>query len=188
MRWLRRVVVRHRLRARFRCAAIASAAVRPHGQSERAPPQPRCNALRHGSAASCMPGVSPGRRVARRARAAAASPFNGVNPPSGSMWPNVPSAGRLPARHRNYGGSGTGLRLAAPTSASACLRPAPFWPSANQARNTTTCIGCSRNICARTACFVEPITVSPVPRRYGEDVPTERPGAARPPRAGPPMP
>lgn len=50
-----------------------------------------------------MPGVSPGRRSAPRgpARTATASPFDLAEPPSGSVWPNVPSAGRLPARHRD---------------------------------------------------------------------------------------
>ena len=58
MRRLRRVGVRQQPQARFPRAALASAAVGPHGRgSER--PRPRCNATRHGSAASCMPGVSP---------------------------------------------------------------------------------------------------------------------------------
>ena len=49
MRRLRRVGVRQRPRARFRRAAIASAAVRPHGQGVSVPGL-ACNATRHGSA------------------------------------------------------------------------------------------------------------------------------------------
>ncbi len=47
------------------------------------------------------PGGLPGRRVATRIRAAAASPFDLSEPASGSEWPAVPVAGRLPARHRD---------------------------------------------------------------------------------------
>ena len=65
-----------------------------------------------------MPGGSP---VAAWPQESARQPprRSTYEPPSDAMWPNVPAAGRLPARHRDYGGSGTGLRLAAPTSASA---------------------------------------------------------------------
>ena len=117
MRRLRRVGVRQWPRARFRRAAIASAAVRPHGQGVSAP-GPACNATRHGSGASWIPGVPRSPR-ATRIRAAAASPFDLTEPPPDAMRPVVPVAGRLPARHRDDRDSGTGLRLAAPTSASA---------------------------------------------------------------------
>ena len=110
-------VVRQWPRARFRRAALASAAVRPHGQGVSIP-GPACNATRHGST-SLNTGDFPGCRVATRVRAAAASPFGLIEPASGSEWPVVPVAGRLPARHRDERDSGTGLRLAAPTSASA---------------------------------------------------------------------
>ena len=43
----------------------------------------------------------PGRRVATRIHAAAASPFGLSEPASASEWPVVPGAGRLPARHRD---------------------------------------------------------------------------------------
>ena len=46
-------------------------------------------------------GGFPGRRVATRIHAAAASPFGLSEPASGSEWPVVPGAGRLPARHRD---------------------------------------------------------------------------------------
>ena len=61
----------------------------------------------------------PGRRVATRIRAAATSPFASSEPHPIRTWPIVPVAGRLPARHRDFCDSGTGLRLAAPTSTSA---------------------------------------------------------------------
>ena len=64
-------------------------------------------------------GGFPSRRVATRIRAAAASPFDLTEPPPDAMRPVVPVAGRLPARHRDDRDSGTGLRLSAPTSASA---------------------------------------------------------------------
>ena len=64
-------------------------------------------------------GGFPGRRAVTRIRAAAASPFGLSEPASGSEWPVVPGAGRLPAKHRDDCDSGTGLRLSAPTSASA---------------------------------------------------------------------
>ena len=54
MRQLRRVGVRQRPRARFRRAALASAAVGPHGQGV-SDPGLACNATRHGSA-SRIPG------------------------------------------------------------------------------------------------------------------------------------
>ena len=53
------------------------------------------------------PGGFPGRRVATRIRAAAASPFGLSEPASGSEWPVVPGAGRLPARHRDGSRYGT---------------------------------------------------------------------------------
>ena len=116
-RRLRRVGVRQWPRARFRRAALASAAVRPHGQGVSAS-GPACNATRHGSEASSIPGRSP---VAAWPQESTRQPprRSSYEPPSDSMWLIVPSAGRLPARHRDYGGSGTGLRLSAPTSASA---------------------------------------------------------------------
>ena len=46
------------------------------------------------------PGGFPGRRVATRIRAAAASPFGLSEPASGQEWPVVPGAGRLPATSR----------------------------------------------------------------------------------------
>ena len=46
-------------------------------------------------------GGFPGRRVATRIHAAAASPFGLSEPASGSEWPVVPGAGRLPARHHD---------------------------------------------------------------------------------------
>ena len=52
-------------------------------------------------------GGFPGRRVATRIRAAAAWPFELSEPASGSEWPVVPGAGRLPARHRDDRDSGT---------------------------------------------------------------------------------
>ena len=83
------------------------------------PSGPACNATRHGSEASSDTGGFPGRRVATRIHVAAASPFDLDEPPSDAEWPIVPVAGRLPARHRDDRDSGTGLRLSAPTSASA---------------------------------------------------------------------
>ena len=81
-------------------------------------PGPACNATRHGSEASSIPGGSP---VAAWPQESTRQPPRRLlsEPPSDSMWPIVPSAGRLPARHRDFCDSGTGLRLAAPTSASA---------------------------------------------------------------------
>ena len=53
-------------------------------------------------------GGFPGRRVdPERSRTAAASPFGLSEPASGSEWPVVPGAGRLPARHRDDRDSGT---------------------------------------------------------------------------------
>ena len=86
--------------------------------SERPRPRLQRHAPRLGG--SLNTGGFPGRRVATRIRAAAASPFDLTEPPPDAMWPVVPVAGRLPARHRDDDrDSGTGLRLAAPTSASA---------------------------------------------------------------------
>ena len=110
-------VVRQWPRARFRRAALASVAVRPHGQEVSAP-GPACNTTRHGSEASSIPG---GSAVAAWPQEFTRQPPRRLTyePPSDSVWPIVPVAGRLPARHRDFCDSGTGLRLAAPTSASA---------------------------------------------------------------------
>ncbi len=110
-------VVRQGPRARFRRAAIASVALCPHGQRDPLRPRLQRHAPRLGGFIN--PGGFPGRRVATRIRAAAASPFGLSEPASGQEWPVVPGAGRLPARHRDFCDSGTGLRLSAPTSASA---------------------------------------------------------------------
>ena len=98
MRRLRRAGIRQWPRARFRRAALASVAVRPHGQGVSVP-GPACNATRHGSASS-IPGGSP---VAAWPQEPARQPPRRLlsEPPSNSMWPIVPSAGRLPARHRD---------------------------------------------------------------------------------------
>ena len=101
----------------FGAPRLPAVAVRPHGQGVNVP-GPACNATRHGSA-SLNTGGFPGCRVATRIRAAAASPFDLTEPPPDAMRPVVPVAGRLPARHRDDRDSGTGLRLSAPTSASA---------------------------------------------------------------------
>ena len=100
--------------ARRACQRCASSA-RPEEVNA---PGPACNATRHGSEASSIPGGSP---VAAWPQESTRQPprRSSYEPPSDSMWPIVPSAGRLPARHRDYGDSGTGLRLSAPTSASA---------------------------------------------------------------------
>ena len=95
MRRLGRVGVRQWPRARFRRAALASVAVCPHGQGVSVP-GPACNATRLGSEASSIPGGFPGRRVATRIRAAAASPFGLSEPASGSEWPVVPWRGVCP--------------------------------------------------------------------------------------------
>ena len=55
-------VLRQWPRARFRRAALASVAIRPHGQGVSVP-GPACNATRHGSEASSIPGGFPGRRT-----------------------------------------------------------------------------------------------------------------------------
>ena len=98
MRRLRRAGIRQWPRARFRRAALASVAVRPHGRGVSVP-GPACNATRLGSEASSIPGGSP---VAARPQESARQPPRRLlaEPPSDSMWPIVPSAGRLPARHR----------------------------------------------------------------------------------------
>ena len=93
-------VVRQRPRARFRRAALASVAVLPHGQRVSIP-GPACNATRHGSEASSIPGGSPVAAWPQESHAAAASPFGLSEPASGQEWPVVPGAGRLPARHRD---------------------------------------------------------------------------------------
>ena len=100
--------------ARRACQRCASSA-RPEEVNA---PGPACNATRHGSEASSIPGRSP---VAAWPQESTRQPprRSSYEPPSDSMWPIVPSAGRLPARHRDFCDSGTGLRLSAPTSASA---------------------------------------------------------------------
>ena len=112
-----------------------SGVCRFHGQGVSVP-GPACNATRHGST-SLNTGGFPGYRVATRVRAAAASPFASTEPPSDAKWLVVPSAGRLPARHRDERDSGTGLRLAAPTSASADnAAPGSLWMAAPYHRVT----------------------------------------------------
>ena len=91
--------------------------VRTARGSERLRPRLKRHAPRLGGIID--PGGVPGRRAVTRTRATAASPFDLSEPASGSEWPVVPGAGRLPAKHRDDRDSGTGLRLAAPTSASA---------------------------------------------------------------------
>ena len=72
-------VVRQRPRARFRRAAVASVALRPHGQRECASPAPlatpRATARRLHQIPADTGGL-PGRRVATRIHTAAASPFS----------------------------------------------------------------------------------------------------------------
>ena len=181
MRRLRRVVVRQRPRARFRRAAIASAAVRPHGRGD--PLRPRCNATRHGLAASCMPGVSPGRRSGpERSRAAAVSPFNLAEPPSGSVWPNVPTARRLPARHRDYRGAALDCALRRPRRLQPTTLPvAALWMAASVPRRheSLTRKVVSRSLAATgsetafAACHT-PFATSAPDRRRGSDRRHER--------------
>ena len=78
--------------ARRACQRCGSSA-RPEAVNA---PGPACNATRHGSEASSIPGGFPGRRVATRIRAAAASPFGLSEPASGSEWPVVPWRGVCP--------------------------------------------------------------------------------------------
>ena len=99
MRRLRRVGVRQWPRARFRRAAIASAAVRPHGRGDPLRPRlqrhaPRLGGVMHAGCFARSP-LGASRGPARQ------PPRRSTEPPSDAMWPNVPSAGRLPARHRD---------------------------------------------------------------------------------------
>ena len=110
-------VVRQWPRARFRRAAYASVAIRPHGQRECTSPAPLATPRATARRLHEIPGGSP---VAAWQQESTGQPPRRLlsEPPSDSMWLIVPVAGRLPAGHRDCGDSGT-VRLSAPTSASA---------------------------------------------------------------------
>ena len=117
MRRLRRVGIRQWPRARFRRAALASVAVRPHGQGVSVP-GPACNATRHGSEASSIPGGSP---VAARPQESARQPprrLTELSPHPVRIGPACLRRGVCP-HDIAVTAIGTGLRLSAPTSASA---------------------------------------------------------------------
>ena len=117
----------HAAAAAFRCPTVAASPVSARRDCQRR----GWSARPRGGSASPASLATP-RATARRLHeyrggpvaawpqeSARQPPRRSTETPSDSMWPNVLSAGRLPARHRDYGGSGTGLRLSAPTSASA---------------------------------------------------------------------
>ena len=170
-------VVRQGPRARFRRAALASVAVHPHGQGVSVP-GPACNATRHGST-SLNTGGFPGCRVdPRRSRAAVASPFGLTEPASGSEWPVVPSAGRLPARHR--GDRDTALdcafrrpRRLQPTTlpVAALWRAAPYHPVTKASR----AIFLANPLWPLAARPLLP----PVTTRSPQSTPSRRPGSDR---------
>ena len=141
-------------------------------------PGPACNATRHGSEASSVPGGVPGRRAVTRIRAAAASPFGLSEPASGSEWPVVPVAGRLPARHRDDRDTAPDCALRRPRRLQPTTLPvAAPWMAAPYHRVTKA---------SRAFLLARPLPplarrplLPPVTTRFPKFAPQRRPGSDR---------